>query len=75
MLMLRFEIRPVKGEWSRLTTDAAPMSAVVPGPDVDVEVEISVRNDEKSDARWVFSLTDSDNPIALVAEDLTETSK
>ncbi|KAF2260683.1 cytochrome P450 [Lojkania enalia] len=68
MLMLRFTVEAVGG-WERPSTEKAPMSAVVPGPDSDFEVVIKRRADDEG-VQWVWSLSGSDEGIRVTAEDM-----
>ncbi|KAF2142289.1 uncharacterized protein K452DRAFT_248906 [Aplosporella prunicola CBS 121167] len=69
LMVLRFDIKPKSGTWVRPTTDKAGMQATVPPPDTDVEVEITLRENELAGKQWNVILTGSDKAMDLVAED------
>ena len=70
LIILRFDIKPVSGKWVRPTTDKAGMQATVPPPDIDVEVEVTLRGGELAGKQWNVILTGSDKAVGVVAEDL-----
>ena len=63
LMILRFDVKPVKGKWVRPTTDKAGMQATVPPPDHDVEVEITLREGEWAGKRWNAIVTGSDKAV------------
>ena len=67
MMILHFDITPTSGSWSEPATDKAPIWAVIPGPDHDVEVMIIPRGVEQI----TFTLSESHVPIDLTAEDMS----
>jgi hypothetical protein len=70
MLMLRFTMNPVSGSWAIPTTEKASSMVIIPPPDEDVEVEITRRKEDEG-VKWVWSLSGSDKPIEIAAEDLS----
>ncbi|KAF2119897.1 putative 25-hydroxycholesterol 7-alpha-hydroxylase, partial [Lophiotrema nucula] len=72
LMVLRFDVKPKSGTWVRPTTDKAGMQATVPPPDVDIEVEVTLREGELSGKRWDAILTGSDKTLAIVAEDVDQ---
>jgi cytochrome P450 len=68
MLVIRYDITPASGTWSMPETHNTNVAAVIMEPDTDVEVEISQRQGFE-DARWVFSLKDSNKIFSIAAED------
>lgn len=65
LVILRFDIKPVRGKWIRPTTEKAGMQATVPPPDTDVEVEVTLREGELAGKRWNAIFTGSDKPVEL----------
>lgn len=59
MLLLRFEMTPAGGKWVTPTMDKARLTAVMAGPDFDVDVEIRRRKDDEG-VKWVWKLSASD---------------
>jgi hypothetical protein len=72
LMVLRFNIKPKSGVWVRPTTHKAGMQATVPPPDVDVEVEITLREGELAGKRWNVILTGSDKVVPIVTEDIDQ---
>jgi len=69
MLVLRFDVTPLDGKWTRLTTDKAGMWETTPVPDNDIQVKVTPR--DKADAsRWRILVSDSDKAMKLSAEDM-----
>ena len=71
MFVVRYDMKPIVGEWSLPRTDNTMVAAVIMEPDTDVEVEVSPRSGT-ADERWTFSLGDSKEIFAVVAEDRTD---
>jgi len=65
LLVMRYDIRPARGQWPQPKTDNAAMWATVPAPDEDLTVEISPRNNRE----WSISFSGSDNAMEITAED------
>ena len=65
LLVLRYDIRPSRGEWPSPKTDNAAMWATVPAPDEDLAVEISPRNNRE----WSISFSGSDKAMEITVED------
>jgi cytochrome P450 len=72
LMVLRFDLKPKSGEWVRPTTEKAGMHATVPAPDVDVEVEVKLREGELAGKRWNVILTGSYEAVPIVAEDVDQ---
>jgi cytochrome P450 len=70
MLILRFDITPVDGKWTHLTTNNAGMWETTPAPDTDIKVRISPRGVGNSDGKWRILVTDSNKAMPISAEDL-----
>ncbi|TVY90133.1 7-alpha-hydroxycholest-4-en-3-one 12-alpha-hydroxylase [Lachnellula willkommii] len=70
LLILRFEVAPADGIWTRLTTDKAALWETTPVPDEDIKVKISPRDDADISAKWRVLVSDSDKAMPLSAEDL-----
>ena len=71
MCVMRYDMRPVKGEWALPDTRNTNVTAVIMEPDTDVEVEVSPRKGFE-DGLWAFELRDSGMVFAVVAEDCAE---
>jgi len=69
IMVLRFDVRPVKGEWGHISTYKADMWEQTPMPDEDIEVEIRPRVQEGHDVKWKILVTESDRAMPLAAED------
>ncbi len=67
MLVMRFNMVPTAGMWSMPETHNTNVAAVIMEPDTDIEVEISPR--QGFEGTWAFSLKNSDDIFAIVAED------
>ncbi len=72
LMILRFDITPVSGDWVRPTTDKAGMQATVLPPDADVEIKVTLREDQFAGKQWNAILTGSEKPVQLMAEDLNQ---
>jgi cytochrome P450 len=68
MFVMRFDMKPVFGHWKLPKTDNTNVAAVIMEPDTDIEVVVSVREGFE-DAKWAFSLRDSEMIFAVVDED------
>ena len=68
MMVLRYDIRPVKGEWQAPATTGTNIASAVAQPDWDIEVEIEERKEFQGD-EWGFELNDSNQVFAIAAED------
>ncbi|KAI0806444.1 cytochrome P450 [Xylaria sp. FL0064] len=67
LLVLRFDIHPVKGEWIAPPTTKSPMVNVLPVPDWDFQVEMRPRDDGKP---WNVSFSGYDRDMEIAAEDI-----
>ena len=65
LMILRFDVKPVRGEWIRPKTDNAGMQTTVPPPDTDVEVAVTLRQGELAGKHWNAIFTGSDKPVEL----------
>jgi cytochrome P450 len=68
MCIVRFELRPVSGEWTMPTTKNTGVAAAVMEPDQEVEVEVILRNGFE-EGTWRFGLSESKEVFAVVDED------
>ncbi|KAI0400028.1 cytochrome P450 [Xylaria palmicola] len=66
LMIMRFDIQPLGGEWKYPGTEKAPPSASVAPPDVDFDVEM-VRRDQ---LEWQVSFSGSDKAMEIAAEDI-----
>ena len=69
MMVMRFDVEVVGGEWVMPSTKNAGAQATVPQPDVDAEVRMMPRKMEKE---WRFELSGSEKWMELVVEDMVE---
>lgn len=65
LMILRFDVKPVKGKWIRPTIDNAGMQATIPPPDTDVEVEFRLREGEWVGKRWNTIVSGTDKAVDL----------
>ncbi|CAG8958374.1 hypothetical protein HYFRA_00011051 [Hymenoscyphus fraxineus] len=70
MMILRFDITPVGGKWTRLTSDKAELWETTPNPDQDIEVKMGPRATEEEDVTWRILVSDSDKAMPISAEDM-----
>ncbi|KAI9717487.1 MAG: hypothetical protein M1828_007187 [Chrysothrix sp. TS-e1954] len=68
MFIMKFDMRPLEGEWRVPTTENTNVAAVLMEPDTDIPVEISHRKGFEGD-EWSFDLADSTHVFAVAAED------
>ena len=68
MMVMRYDLQPVAGEWRMPTTDYTNIASAVAQPDWDIEVEVREREEFKGD-EWDFELKDSNQVFAIAAED------
>ncbi|KAM3077156.1 hypothetical protein ACMFMG_003377 [Clarireedia jacksonii] len=68
MFVMRFDMRPVSGQWKLPKADNTNVAAVIMEPDTDIEVVASVRKGYE-DGDWAFSLRDSEVIVPVVDED------
>ena len=66
LMILRFDVKPVRGQWVRPTSDKAGMQATVPPPDTDVDVEVTLRKSEWVGKRWIPVVTGLDEAVDLL---------
>ncbi|KAI1146364.1 cytochrome P450 [Nemania diffusa] len=66
LMIMRFDIEPIGGEWNYPGTEKAPPSAAVAPPDVDMEVELVPRDA----LQWQISFSGSDQAMEISAEDI-----
>ena len=71
MCIMRYDMRPIAGEWSLPDTQNTNVTAVIMEPDTDIEVELSPRKGLE-DGQWAFDLQNSGMVFAVVAEDCAE---
>jgi cytochrome P450 len=70
VMLMRFDMKPVAGKWIQPTENNVDFWEATAGPDNDIEVEISPIAGGESGNTWKFTLSDSDRPIELSAEDM-----
>lgn len=68
--LMRFDMEPSVGKWVQPSENKVDFWESTASPDQDIEVEICPRGNGNSDAVWKFTLSDSDRPIELSAEDV-----
>lgn len=69
VMILQFDMEPESGVWPQLSHSKVDFWESTPSPDVDFEVEIRARKHGLPDGEWTFTLSDSDQPLLLSAED------
>jgi hypothetical protein len=74
MFIARFDMKPV-GSWPPPIPSSAPLWAQIVQPDLDFEVDVSVRKDLAGRSEWGFQLSESTVLLPMVAEDLEEGKK
>ncbi|RYP60717.1 hypothetical protein DL770_009940 [Monosporascus sp. CRB-9-2] len=67
-IILRFDVRPVSGNWVVPTTAKSNPGASMQQPDYDLDIEIRAHNNRQ---KWAISLSGSDKPMMVSAEDIT----
>ena len=70
LFALRYDMTPVKGEWTMPTTHNSSMAGFLMEPDSDVEVKISFRKGFET-GRVACGLEESDEVLAFIAEDIS----
>lgn len=70
VMLMRFDVKPVAEEWVQPTENKVDFWEATAGPDNDFEVEINPIIAGESGDTWKFTLSDSDRPIELSAEDM-----
>jgi cytochrome P450 len=70
VMLMRFDMKPVAGKWVQPTENKVDFWEATAGPDNDIEVEISPIAGGDPRYTWKFTLSDSDRPIELSAEDM-----
>ncbi|KAL8827930.1 MAG: hypothetical protein Q9170_006812 [Blastenia crenularia] len=68
MMVMRYELHPVGGEWVVPTTRNTNVVAGMMTPDTDVEVEVVMRRGYE-EGSWGFDFADSNMVYAVTAED------
>ena len=68
MMVMRYDLRPVSGEWRMPTVNNTNIASAVLQPDWDVEVDVLEREEFEGDERR-FELKDSTEIFAIAAED------
>lgn len=69
MMMMRYDLNPVTGEWMIPKTTKTNIVAGIMEPDTDIEVEVAPRRGFE-DGEWEFNFAGSDMVSAATAEDL-----
>jgi len=70
IMLLQFDVTPVSGSWNNGLASVADIWESTSRPAEDFEVEIRAIESSASGRDWAFVLSDSDEPIALSAEDI-----
>ncbi|KAL8714072.1 MAG: hypothetical protein Q9225_006631 [Loekoesia sp. 1 TL-2023] len=68
MMIMRYDLVPLAGQWVAPETAKTNVAAVVMEPDTDVQVEVIPRRGFEH-GNWEFGLADSDMVFAVTAED------
>lgn len=66
LLVLRFDLHPVDGNWTSPTTAKSSLVNAMPVPDSDINVEMRPRNDNA----WTVSFSGYDRGMEIAAEDM-----
>ena len=66
LIILRFDIRPVRGYWKMQGVENANMATSIQTPDDDIEVDVQPRDDK----RWVVVFSGFKKPMEVSAEDI-----
>jgi cytochrome P450 len=72
LLVLRFDLVPVGGEWKQPTTVKSPLVNALPVPDFDFDVELKPRGNR--DDKWTISFSGYDKDMEISAEDIKSTT-
>ncbi|PVI08705.1 cytochrome P450 [Periconia macrospinosa] len=70
VMLMRFDVKPAAGRWVQPTENKVDFWEATAGPDDDVEVEIGPVKGRNAEGAWQFTLSESDKPIELSAEDM-----
>jgi cytochrome P450 len=70
VMLMRFDMKPVAGKWVQPTENKVDFWEATAGPDNDIEVETTPIAGGDSGNTWKFTLSESDRPIELSAEDM-----
>ncbi|KAG8158124.1 hypothetical protein KVR01_011885 [Diaporthe batatas] len=68
LTVLQLEIMPVRGKWTRPSTEKTSMAGAIPTPDHDVKITVRPIGSQS----WTAVLSDSDKPIPISVEDNDE---
>lgn len=66
LLVLRFDLTPVDGKWTKPTTANSSLVNAMPVPDSDINIELRPRNDKA----WRVSFSGYDKGMEIAAEDM-----
>lgn len=66
LVVLRFDLKPVEGEWKKPTTANSSVVNAMPVPDSDVNIELHPRDDKT----WKVSFSGYDKGMEIAAEDI-----
>lgn len=69
MLVARFDMEPVDGEWRRPSTGKTNLANVMSQPDHDVMVNVRVR-EEYEEGEWVVDAKGGRGVLGVTVEDL-----
>ncbi|KAM0312147.1 hypothetical protein ACHAO8_006599 [Botrytis cinerea] len=68
MFVMRFDMKPVDGDWKLPKSDNTNVSTVIMEPDTDIGVVVSQKK-EVGDGKWTFKLSDSKTIASVAIED------
>ncbi|KAI1634626.1 cytochrome P450 [Biscogniauxia mediterranea] len=70
LVILRFDIKPLSGQWAMPTVKRSKPGIALHQPDNDIEIELTPRDAGKM--RWLVKFSGSKGPMGVSAEDLDE---
>jgi hypothetical protein len=68
LIILRFDIQPVKGYWGSITVENSNAATSIQTPDQDIEINIRPRDDKV----WSVTFSGSNKPMRVAAEDIEQ---
>lgn len=66
LVVLRFDLKPVDGKWTKPTTANSSVVNAMPVPDSDINIELHPRDDKT----WKVSFSGYDKGMEIAAEDI-----
>lgn len=66
LMVLRYDVRPVNGKWTRPSVDTSNPVVAMPGPSGDLDIELCPRDDKE----WKISFSGHEKGMELSAEDI-----